>query len=417
MKKQDEDLWLKKVKEALDEYSETPPPGVWERLEKELTPPVLVEKRIYSFRTWASVAAVLLLAVSAISIYFLQTPTADEIRQTSTSVVAVAPDIIPDIKAPERITPKVEYVRTAKVQPKETRQPVVGESIIEVMEEVIQEESNVQETLSPAADETAAVVEEATAQNNKGEERKIIRPSGKDKLHLPVETKKSKSVDKNWSVGLSMNSSAVFSKSGSLVYANNMTDKVELGQSHSTGIISIPDNGTVYFYNGVAYVVNEELQVVDWKHRQPISFGLSVRKGLANNFSIETGLTYTLLSSEAKFHGNNAKKVEQKLHYIGIPVRANWDFIDSRRFTLYLAAGGMAEKCVYGKTSGEKNTVKPLLFSLNGAVGAQFNISNQFGLYAEPGVSYFFNDGSDVQTIRKETPFNFNLQAGLRFSY
>lgn len=68
------------------------------------------------------------------------------------------------------------------------------------------------------------------------------------------------------------------------------------------------------------------------------------------------------------------------------------------------------EKCVYGKIGSESETVKPLQFSVMGAVGAQYNISRRVGVYVEPGVSYFFDDGSDVQTIRKENPCNFTLQ-------
>ena len=54
---------------------------------------------------------------------------------------------------------------------------------------------------------------------------------------------------------------------------------------------------------------------------------------------------------------------------------------------------------------GSKNeTVKPLQFSVMGAVGAQYNISSRVGIYVEPGVSYFFDDGSDIETIRKKIP-------------
>jgi hypothetical protein len=77
----------------------------------------------------------------------------------------------------------------------------------------------------------------------------------------------------------------------------------------------------------------------------------------------------------------------------------------------------MIEKCVYGKLGTEKETVKPLQFSVSGAVGAQFNATKRVGIYVEPGVAYFFDDGSDVQTIRKENPFNFNIQAGIRLTY
>ena len=77
----------------------------------------------------------------------------------------------------------------------------------------------------------------------------------------------------------------------------------------------------------------------------------------------------------------------------------------------------MIEKCVYGKLGSEKETVKPLQFSVSGAVGVQLNATKRIGIYMEPGVAYFFDDGSSVQTIRKENPFNFNIQAGIRFTY
>ena len=72
------------------------------------------------------------------------------------------------------------------------------------------------------------------------------------------------------------------------------------------------------------------------------------------------------------------------------------------------------EKCIYGKIGSRSETVKPLQFSVMGAVGAQYNISKRVGIYVEPGVSYFFDDGSDIQTIR---PCNFTLQGGIRLTY
>ena len=43
-------------------------------------------------------------------------------------------------------------------------------------------------------------------------------------------------------------------------------------------------------------------------------------------------------------------------------------------------------------------------------------ITEKLGIYAEPGVVYYFDDGSNVNTIRKEHPFNFNIQLGVRFT-
>ena len=47
----------------------------------------------------------------------------------------------------------------------------------------------------------------------------------------------------------------------------------------------------------------------------------------------------------------------------------------------------------------------------------QLNLSSVVGLYVEPGVSYYFDNGSSVSNIYKEKPLNFNLEFGLRFSF
>ena len=54
--------------------------------------------------------------------------------------------------------------------------------------------------------------------------------------------------------------------------------------------------------------------------------------------------------------------------------------------------------------------------SVNAAAGVQFNVLDNIGIYAEPGVSYHFDDGSSLQTIYKEKPLNFNLNFGVRYT-
>ena len=90
----------------------------------------------------------------------------------------------------------------------------------------------------------------------------------------------------------------------------------------------------------------------------------------------------------------------------------------------------MVEKCVYGKSSTDyvyggdavanetsDIRIRQLQWSVNAAIGAEISFTPLVGLYVEPGVSYFFNDGSDVQTIYKERPVNFNIEFGIRFSF
>lgn len=416
-KMKDKEMWMDKLKEKLKDYSEPMPASGWEQLEKELVPPV--EKRIlYPYRKWvATAAAVLLVAATSLSIYFLNTPTAEEIRRTATPMLAADPDILPQTDAPD--------VQVAKVEPARAIRPIVAQAkkIAErqgtepsVPVEAIREIAGGKETVQQMANEKEEIEKEPIVAKEESPVVRSHKRSGQDKLHIPVE--KTESKKGRWSLGTAVGNAGGVSLTGNDLAGGGIPNEQRLNLVSNAAegeIIRIPDNQMVVFKEGVPYLKRMD-EIVDIKHHQPISFGLSVRKGLAKGFSVETGLTYTLLSSDVEMSGGNAM-IDQKLHYIGIPVRANWNFFDKDRFTLYVAAGGMIEKCVYGKLGSEKQTVKPVQLSVAGAVGAQFNATKHVGIYVEPGVAYFFDDGSNVQTIRKETPCNFNIQAGIRFTY
>lgn len=416
-KMKDKEMWMDKLKEKLQDYSEPMPASGWEQLEKELVPPV--EKRIlYPYRKWvATAAAVLLVAATSLSIYFLNTPTAEEIRRTATPMLAADPDILPQTDAPD--------VQVAKVEPARAIRPIVAQAkkIAErqgiepsVPVEAIREIAGGKETVQQMANEKEEIEKEPIVAKEESPVVRSHKRSGQDKLHIPVEKPESKKG--RWSLGAAVGNAGGVSLTGNDLASGGIPNEQRLNLVSNAAegeIIRIPDNQMVVFKEGVPYLKRMD-EIVDIKHHQPISFGLSVRKGLAKGFSVETGLTYTLLSSDVEMSGGNAM-IDQKLHYIGIPVRANWNFFDKDRFTLYVAAGGMIEKCVYGKLGSEKQTVKPVQLSVAGAVGAQFNATKHVGIYVEPGVAYFFDDGSNVQTIRKETPCNFNIQAGIRFTY
>ena len=53
-------------------------------------------------------------------------------------------------------------------------------------------------------------------------------------------------------------------------------------------------------------------------------------------------------------------------------------------------------------------------WSVGGALGVQYNIIPQLGLYVEPGIKYYFDNGSNIRNYFKYRPTNFNLQIGLR---
>lgn len=156
-------------------------------------------------------------------------------------------------------------------------------------------------------------------------------------------------------------------------------------------------------------------------HHLPVRLGFSLRYSFNDYWSIESGLTYTRLSSDfTKTVDGKSSTMEQHLTYIGIPVNISYKLWGSRYLNVYLSAGGMVEKMVKGSQQTSDMTtsvsIRPLQFSLNSAVGAEFNISRQFSLYAEPGLGYWFDNGSSVSTYYQDKPLSFNLNFGFRIN-
>lgn len=168
----------------------------------------------------------------------------------------------------------------------------------------------------------------------------------------------------------------------------------------------------------------------DIKHLQPITLGVSMNYNVAERWSVTSGLTYTILSSQLRSGtDNHYHNSRQTLHYVGIPLSVNYIVWKNSNISTYLSGGGMVEKNVSGTLetdfvidsklethSQHEISVKQLQWSVNSAVGIQYQIAKNIGIYAEPGVAYYFKNNSDVETIYKEKPLNFNLRLGLRFS-
>lgn len=168
----------------------------------------------------------------------------------------------------------------------------------------------------------------------------------------------------------------------------------------------------------------------EYKHRLPVRVGLNVAYRLTDRLSVESGVSYTRLSSDMKDGTkDNYSSGSQKLDYIGVPLNVKCRAFGYRRLSVYASAGLLTEKCVSGKAtheyviSGEKKkhetedvAAKPWQLSVNAALGAQLDVLRNVGVYVEPGVSYYFDDRSPLSTIYKEKPLNFNLNLGVRYT-
>lgn len=158
------------------------------------------------------------------------------------------------------------------------------------------------------------------------------------------------------------------------------------------------------------------------KHNMPVSFGATVSYALNDRLALTSGLVYTLATSSFE-HGtsSNASKDEQTLHYVGIPLTASYTVWSNSWLKTYVNAGGQADFNVSAKVETEGHTTDidkdRAQLSVGAAAGVQLNVIKQMGVYVEPGVRYYFDNGSNVQTVFKEHPCNFSLQMGLRWNF
>lgn len=183
-----------------------------------------------------------------------------------------------------------------------------------------------------------------------------------------------------------------------------------------------------------AIVYNQPEVQEEYSHKIPVKVGLTARYNITGRLGVETGLTYSVLSSSVKTGnsetGNNWSSGSQTLHYLGIPLNISFNILNSRYVNIYITGGGMMEKSISGniktdeyvdgkfaRTLTAKISPKGLQWSVNAAAGVQANILPQLGVFVEPGVSHHFKNGSRVRSIYTDKPTDFSLGFGLRYSF
>lgn len=183
-----------------------------------------------------------------------------------------------------------------------------------------------------------------------------------------------------------------------------------------------------------AIVYNQPEVQEEYSHKIPVKVGLTARYNITGRLGVETGLTYSILSSSVKIGnsetGKNWSTGRQTLHYLGIPLNISFNILNSRYVNIYVTGGGMMEKSISGsiktdeyvdgkfdRTLTTNISPKGLQWSVNAAAGIQANILPQLGFFVEPGVSHHFKNGSRVRSIYTDKSTDFSLGFGLRYSF
>ena len=431
------DNWQKDIHDRLGSYEKDAPEGLWEGISRELPKlndgVMLTHKpqRTAKFRMWrvAGVAAAASVAL-VIGYSFLGNDVQDNINIPTNTTKH--PNMLASNKKPLGNEPTGVSAdqTTHSADNLLAEQPTLAKASTE--QPKLASASTEQPTLASASMETDVKEISSKKENSKEENKQTetkpakredsyVLPHNPDNNLLAFNDMTERSGDEDAPSRWSVSTGAM----GGLGASGTTTAYGDHLVLSSPGVADTKDSPMLDMNT-----INRDIETkTEYEHHLPIRIGLSVAYALTDRLSISSGLTYTRLSSDIKDASRESKYIgEQRLHYVGIPVNVSYKVASFRWLVLYGTAGVLAEKCVSGTTDEgyvENNTMKytntqdisskPLQMSVNAGVGIQFDIIDNVGIYAEPGLSYYFDDGSTLQTIYKEKSLNFNLNVGVRF--
>lgn len=378
------------IKSILEEGQEEVPAHLWDGISEGLDKAVRQKTIVLWWRRAAvSVAAA---AAVAIAVVFNNRPDAGMMLNNSDGLIAVAePSGILAQVDETPISPSIDMIPQSAVQAMESTARTYSEEIIVSQADSPSEkasEPEKKEDITPAAPATsAASAPQEYFPEDWGEEE---GEKGKREISYVL---------------------------SGLAATNSTRNQSRIGPMKAPAITSAPEK------TGITETSTNSI------YGLPISFGIGVRVGLNDRWSIGTGLNYSIMNRQ--FYGKytdvhnkdnfniTSSDIRNTQHYIGIPVNAYYDIASTDRISFYAYGGGMVEKCISDnynvlKTSIRHNErVKGLQFSANAGIGVEILMGNHLGFYIDPSLRYYF-DCNQPKNIRTAQPLMLGFEIGLR---
>ncbi len=416
--------WSDDLRERMAKYEAPAPEALFEHIMEAIptSQPASVVP-LSGWRRWVAVAATVAVVAGGYLLLDRELqPDEELLAEAEQTIVTEQSDILEEVPT-EELSSVAELAQI-------TSQKRVAQ-LIRQKDIHVAEQPSMQPSEQPSTEMLSASTEEKNTQP--AEEKSVQLATEKPTEKRGVAERKTnnyyamlKPSEKRTITRLSANVFASGSAAGYTAHGRQQVFQVNsslFGEQESSSLAA-GTSGDMLLYNS-----NESLKT-DIHHSQPVKFGFTLRYHITDKWAVESGVVYSMLHSRSQVgHTSNYSTDRQSLHYLGLPVSGVYNLWSNKRFVLYLSAGAMLEKCVSGSikttyTINGKNEksqrrdlmVNELQFSVMASAGAQVNLSPMVGLYVEPGVGYWFDNGSAVQTIYGEQPLNFNLNLGLRFT-
>ena len=380
------DNWTKQMKSKLDGHKMTPPAGLWEGISNQMNLEPTPAPKPTIIRKWHWAVAAVVLALVGFFAFYDFDDAEPKLEAKSEVGIKSAP-----AKQDADNEPTISEEAPVPEKPLTSAKP-----IILAAKPTLLTQAEIQQTTIEETNNQEEVVEELKSEL-KTEAQQTKRTNLPDVTEAAATASSSESKSK-WTIGLS--------GSNGLLLANNNVNSNTDYLYYSADPIGVKDN---YTSSTPIYTIAK----TDVKHNIPLRLGLSLQYQLDNRLALLSGISYTYLKSEYNITLYNLS-YDQELSYLGIPIGLSWKIWSTKHFNVYLAGGTLIEKCIKAEVSEDEIKTKPWQWSVNASAGAEYYFTRQFGVYLEPSLGYYFDDGTNLEHYYKEHPLAPSVQFGLR---
>lgn len=322
------------------------------------------------------------------------------IQQNAIAEASAAMDIKP---VREQIRAIEEQLAQNSVQPAATQETAEAQRPAEVQE--------------PASDEKPSTTAEPAKSS---ESAKIDEPAKTEKPARTEETATAAAASIDWNALAREDEREYPRRSTLLALASNLTSNAagdgfmaDLGPAHASSQSGLHPSA------GLPVPVDQP------EYFMPLSFGAQIKIPVGRHLYAGIGASYSYIVSRyaSMVNGVLYPETYSQLHYVGIPVNLQYNFIENRNFDAYASIGAMADKClnaryVYGQNV-QNTSVEGLQYSAMAGIGVEYWMTRHLGIYLDPSIVWYFNNTAHPQplSIRTAEPLQASFEAGLRFRF